>query len=193
MALALPLAIAATTPLRAQDDAPAPGLHARLSGPILSDSVADATAPTVFTGLLSIANNPPADKSGNGYWPCFTGGSDTDCSSIPKGAIVVGEPLSAAVVSHVCSGCAQIYWIVESTTAAKSGDVKISISVKQGSTSIFTFSGDSGTTLPPGQIGAFWYSGVTFNSSAKAGEATITVTSTVGTVKSTASTTILLK
>ena len=106
-------------------EAPTGQLHAKRLGAIFSDAVPDATVPTLFTALLNIGANPPLDKGGIGYWPCFTGGSDTDCSSIPSGGIVVGEPLPAAVVPHGCKGCAQIYWIVESTSAAKSGLVKV--------------------------------------------------------------------
>lgn len=189
---ALTLALGAL-PLAAQEDAAAAGhLHAIKRGAIFSDAVPDAGAPTVFTALLNMGGNPKLDKGGNPFWPCFTGGSDTDCSSIPAGAIVVGEPLAAAVVPHVCNGCAQIYWIVESTSAAKSGDIKIALTVKQGTTTIFSFTGDSGLTLPPGEIAALWYDGVTFTG-AKAGLATITVTNMVGSVKSSSTTTVLLK
>ena len=105
---------------------------------------------------------------------------------------MVGQPLSASVVPHTCSGCSQIYWIVESTSAAKSGNVTVTIKVTQGSTTIFSFSGSSGINLPPGNIAAIWYSGVTFTG-AKTGLAKITVTNSIGSVKSSASTTILLK
>jgi hypothetical protein len=191
-AVTLALGVGGLTLTAQEDAAPAGHLHAVKRGAIFSDATPDAGLPTVFTALLNIAANPPADKGGNPYWPCFTGGSDTDCSSIPSGAIVLGEPLSAAVVPHTCKGCAQIYWVVESTSAAKSGDIKVVLTVKQGSTTIFSFSGDSGLTLPPGEIAALWYDGVTFTGG-KSGTATISVTNTVGTVKSTSTTTVLLK
>jgi hypothetical protein len=174
------------------DEATTGHLRAVKLGSIFSDAPPDASAPTLFTALLNIGANPPADHSGNPYWPCFTGGSDTDCSSIPSGAIVLGEPLPAAVVPHNCSGCAQIYWIVESTSAAPTGVIKVSLTVKQGSTTIFSFSGPSTITLPPGEIAALWYDGVTFTGG-KAGSASISVTNEVGTATSTSTTTVLLK
>ncbi len=192
--LALPLALCVSgQALRAQADDPTVQgqLHFAKLGPI-SAGVSPDASPTVFTALLNIAANPPTDGSGNPYWPCYTGGSDTDCSKIPAGAIVVGEPLVAAVVPHTCKTCAQIYWVVETAANAKGGAVSVDLTVTQGSTTIFSYSGSTGQTLAPSEILAVWYTGVTFKK-AVAGQATITVTNTVGTAKTKGTTSVILQ
>ncbi|HUO29921.1 MAG TPA: hypothetical protein VMU80_11940 [Bryobacteraceae bacterium] len=110
----------------------------------------DATAPPILPGIVAFGTTPPLDGQGNEEWPCFTGGSDADCSSIPAGAVVVGMPyqywsLAACNISNPGESCGQIYWSFSSNTA--SGDVQVSETIKQGNNVIYK----SGVTdLGPG-------------------------------------------
>jgi hypothetical protein len=81
---------------------------------------------------------PPLDGSGNDYWPCRTGGSDADCSSIPSGGIVVGLPAytwSLADCNANAAGapnCGQIFWFYEDDTGDNTDHLIVSVVVKQG-------------------------------------------------------------
>jgi len=123
-------------------------LHAKIFR--LPVTVVDTAAPALLPGIVAFGTNPPLDANGNVEWPCFTGGSDMDCSAIPPGGVVVGMPyqfwsLSDCNISSPGQACGQIYWSFSSNSA--SGDVGVSETITQGSNTIYT----SGVTdLGPG-------------------------------------------
>jgi len=120
-----------------------PGMHARNFSLNVSP---DAKTDAITMGMLSMGTYPPADGEGNDYWPCFTGGSDADCSSIPAGALVIGIPYQDWNISACTSGvCGQIY--LSFTSNHETGDVMVSETITQGSSTVY----QSGTTnLGPG-------------------------------------------
>ncbi|MGA3041867.1 MAG: hypothetical protein ABSF54_13855 [Bryobacteraceae bacterium] len=134
-----------------------------------ADGLPDTTSPTLFQGIVGMGPNPPA----KGDWPCF--GGNTDCSSVAKNGLVIGEP--EQVWSKSCSACGQIYYTFQSTTGT--GTANIAISVTQGTpaTAIFKFTGTE--SVSANVIEIISVGPVTFTGGV-AGPATINVSTTLG-------------
>jgi hypothetical protein len=95
--------------------------------------------PTVPANLYPISAQfgylPPKDGSGNDYWPCYTGGSNADCSSIPANGVVVGIPLYTPWSVSACNTstpCGQIYFFYDDLTNDSTDDLIVTVTVKQG-------------------------------------------------------------
>jgi hypothetical protein len=138
----------------------------------ITDVSPDATSPGMYQGITGMGPNPPA----SGDWPCF--GGSTDCAGIMAGGLVVGTP--EQIWSKSCSGCGQIYYTFQTTTAT--GTATIAVTVTQGSpaTTIFSYSGLIGTiaknVVEVVEVGPVSFTG------GVAGAATIDVSTTIGTV-----------
>jgi hypothetical protein len=115
--------------------------------------------------------NPPA----TGDWPCF--GGSTDCSSVMAGGLVVGTP--EALWSKSCSGCGQIYYTFQTTTATGTANVVITVTQGSPAKTLFKTSGSIGT-IPKNIIEVVNVTGVSFTG-AVAGAATINISTTIGT------------
>jgi len=94
----------------------------------------DATVPGLIGGELGLGVLPPADSSGYAYWPCFTGDSDADCSSIPAGGWVSGIPYidwsKSGCTNQICT---QLTWWFQDNTTDATDDLVITVTAKQGS------------------------------------------------------------
>lgn len=123
----------------------------------------------MFQGITGFGINPPVA----GDWPCF--GGATDCSGIAAGGLVIGTPLQ--VWSKSCSGCGQIYWTVQTTSATGSANITATISQGSPAKAIFKFSGNVGT-VPANVIDVISVGPVSFTGAA--GAATISVSTTIG-------------
>jgi hypothetical protein len=144
------------------------------------DVTPDAKAPGLFQGIVGTGPNPPDP----GDWPCYGGGPN--CSSVAVGGLVIAQP--QPVVSHLCDGCAEIFYTFQTTTS--SGTADIAITVVQDKVAIFS-NGYSFPSIPSQSIQVIT-TGVVFNSSAKTGPATIEVTTTIGKTKVTGKAAIYL-
>jgi len=115
--------------------------------------------------------HPPA----SGDWPRFAGA--TACASIAAGGLVIGVP--EQVWTKSCSGCGQIYYTFQTTTAT--GTANVTVTVTQGSPAktIFKVSGSIGT-IAKNVIEAVDVTGVSFTGGV-AGAAIITATTNIGT------------
>jgi len=97
----------------------------------------DATIPGLIGGELAMGTLPPTDGSGNPYWPCFTGGSDADCSAIPAGGWVSGIPfITWSKSGCLNTTCAQLTWWFQDNTTDATDDLIITITAKQGSKTV---------------------------------------------------------
>jgi hypothetical protein len=134
------------------------------------DPSPDTTSPGMYQGIVGMGPNPPA----KGDWPCFGGG--TDCASVAKYGLVIGEP--EQLWSKSCSACGQIYYTFQTSTAT--GTASIAITVTQGTpaTTIFKFTGTE--TVSSDVIEVISVGPVTFTGGV-AGAATINVSTTIGT------------
>lgn len=130
-----------------------------------------AASAGMFQGIVAMGPNPPA----TGDWPCFAGA--TACTGIVAGGLVIGVP--EQIWSKTCSGCGQIYYTFQTTSAT--GTCNVTITVTQGSPAktLFTLSSPIGT-VAKGVIEAVNVTGVSFTG-AVAGAATITTTTKIGT------------
>ena len=158
---------------------------------------------------------PPKDGSGDDEWPCVPNSANPnypDCSNIAPGGIVIGVPgftqsLSACDDStSTISYCGQIFWFYEDETGDSTDDLIITIAAKQGKNyiadvvynfgpnpytagSVVIISDDTafGTLGESGPSNGFCYYSTETCVNPKAGAATVTVTTTVGTstIKST--------
>ena len=100
-----------------------------------NENISSATT-GMLMGIIALGTYPPLDSSGNDYWPCFTGGTDPDCSSIPAGGIVIGTPYQEWNPTTCNSGaCAQVFWSFTSLTV--SGTVTVSETITQGTNTIY--------------------------------------------------------
>lgn len=139
-ALAVILVLGVAGQANAQVKVSGPRLTA--AGPAMSH-----VNPNTSTDLHPVATYlgvaPPADGSGNAEWPCFTGGSDPDCSSIPAGGVVVGVPaytwsLTGCTGQASSAPCAGInFWFEDDSTS--SSDISVALTVKQGTSYIYDF------------------------------------------------------
>lgn len=94
--------------------------------------------PGLYPLSAQFGNLPPKDGSGNDYWPCYTGGSNSDCSSIPGGGVVAGIPVYAWSLSACdnnappATPCGQIYFFYQDLTGDTTDDLIVTVTVKQG-------------------------------------------------------------
>lgn len=150
---------------------------------------------------------PPLDGSGNDSWPCF--GGDTDCSAIAPGGVVIGDPFytwsltACDASSSTFTNCGQFFNFWEDDTLDTTDDLVISVVVQQGKSFIFDsgaqnfgpnpFGTAAGQLIVLSQDTAFGTQGQSGPGNGfcagstetcvdpKAGPATITITTTVGT------------
>jgi len=199
-ALAVVLTLGVCGQAQAQDASPVTShFHVATLGTVRVPhaNVPDATT-ALNQGITAMGVGAPLDTGGNDTWPCFTGDPTDfpDCSSIAAGGIVLGIPVqnwSLADCTNATTGCGgQIYWTFEDDSAK--GALIVSITVKQGTTTIFaTGSAKLGTVVgSPGAIEVISDDGIAFLGpgsgscatgitcgTAVAGPATIVVTTTI--------------
>jgi hypothetical protein len=170
---------------------------------VITDAV-PAAASQLHQLYTTMGVAAPADSLGNGYWPCFTGGSDADCSSIPAGAVVVGIPFytwNLTACTSSTSACGQISWMFETDVASTSATIDVSITVTQGTSTIM----NTGTVPVGTNPGAGYVEVISDNvgfgpgdcavgtcATPVAGAAKITVTTTIGKQKATGTANITL-
>jgi hypothetical protein len=100
-----------------------------------------AAASLVHQGITGMGVLPPLDATSVDTWPCFTGGSDPDCSSIAAGGLVVGVPLytwSLTGCTSSTAACGQIFWTFETDVTSKKTAINVSITVTQGTSTIMS-------------------------------------------------------
>ncbi len=137
------LALAGSVPLAAATqsdfDFKAHAVSIPLSGPFHPNY-----APGLYPLSAQFGNLPPKDGNGNDYWPCYTGGSNADCSSIPGGGVVAAIPVYAWSLS-ACNNssppatpCGQIYFLYQDLTGDTTDHLIVTVTVKQGNSFIFS-------------------------------------------------------
>jgi hypothetical protein len=135
----------------------------------ITDALPDATSPGMFQGIVGMGPNPPVA----GDWPCFGGST---CSNVVAGGLVIAEP--EQIWTKSCSGCGQIYYTFQTTTAT--GTATFTITVTQGSPAKTLFQYSFTGSVAKNQIHAISVGPVTFTGGV-AGAATINVATTIGT------------
>jgi hypothetical protein len=76
---------------------------------------------------------PPVNSSSAPEWPCFTGGSDPYCSSLPAGGVVEPYPeYTLSLADAVAGDGIWIYWWIEDDNASKTKQLEASITITQG-------------------------------------------------------------
>lgn len=188
--------------------------QARISTPRLTAAgkASAPASPTTTTDLFVLSTTmtdlPPLDPAGNAYWPCYTGGGDPDCSSIPTGAVANGYPhytwpLSTCTASSETSPCGQIiFWFDDESTDPE--DISIEITVDQNGSTIYEFPNtDFGPNLYTGQL-VYFTADVAFGTGAGnctgkvkcvtpvAGPVSIAATVSIGSDRASGKATILL-
>jgi hypothetical protein len=114
-----------------------PHFQVKVVGPS-SGQVGEEVSPDVSSKVYELASGvsdsiPPLDGSGFPDWPCFTGGSDPDCSSIPAGGVVVSYPQYTLSLADAVAGDAiWIYWWIEDDNASTKKPLNASITITQG-------------------------------------------------------------
>ena len=99
-----------------------------------------AVPPNLYPINAQFGYLPPKDGGGNDYWPCYTGGSNPDCSSLPGNGVVVGVPLYTPWSLSSCdtsTPCGQIYFFYDDLTNDSTDDLTITVTVKQGTNYIY--------------------------------------------------------
>jgi hypothetical protein len=147
----------------------------------------DATEPAMAMGIVAFGSLPPTDSLGAPEWPCFTGGADADCASMPAGGVVVGMPYQYWNIKGCTTGtCGQVYWSFSSNSA--SGTVMVSETITQGSNIIYQ-SGITNFGQGTAPFVTFVWDEIGFGPNACSGcvapvkgAAKITTTATIGTV-----------
>jgi len=149
----------------------------------------DATA-ALLAGPVAFVVPPPSNGPPPS-WPCVAPAAP--CTTDPKGGLLMGVPLQEWPISGTTNctmvKCGQIMAMYQSTTAT--GAAKATISIKQGTTTIFSGAAKC-TTAVANTVGYCYLSGIQFMTTAIAGAATVTVSTTVGTTKVSGKTTIYL-
>ncbi|MGC9950540.1 MAG: hypothetical protein ABSF64_29590 [Bryobacteraceae bacterium] len=121
-------------------------LHIAAIGRVRAQANPDAAA-TLFQLATGAGDLAPGDASGNSEWPCFTGNATVwpDCSSIPAGALVIGQPMYTVSLAKCTASttvpCVWLYYIVDDEDTGTLTGLDCSIKVTQGSAVIF----DTGT------------------------------------------------
>ena len=154
----------------AQDLAGDAQISAIAVGHITDVSPEVATSPGMFQGITGMGPNPPA----SGDWPCF--GGSANCAGVAAGGLVIGEP--EQVWSKTCSGCGQIYYTFQTTTA--NGTATVTITVTQGSPAKTLFKTKGSFAVAKNVIEVISVGPVSFTGGV-AGAATIQATTTIGT------------
>jgi len=131
-------------------------------------------------------------------YPCFAPASP--CTTDPAGSVVMGVPVPYWPVSGSGTGttcnnvkkqtCGQMFAYSQTTTG--SGAVSAKITMKQGTTVVYTKSLTGLGTASAGQIVVVTLDGPKLNAKAKAGAAKLTIVTTIGTAKATSTATIQL-
>jgi hypothetical protein len=154
--------------------------------------------PNASPDAAAVVNGPVMWDDGVQVPPCFA--PNAPCTADPAGGLNVGYPLpfwpiNGSGTGDTCNNvtlqaCGQIDSFIETNTG--SGKVSATITIKQGTTTIFTYStGDIGTATA-GEIVAVSVDGIQLDATATAGTAVITVVTKVGKAKSTGKATIVL-
>jgi len=164
------------------------------TGIILTDHWTPGPVPeaaaAVLAGPVSF-DVPPPSVGPPPSWPCVA--PKSPCTGDPAGGLLMGVPLQEAPITGTnnCTmvKCGQILAMFETTTAT--GAVSATITIKQGTTTIFSGKA-KGATAKANQVGLVYLNGAQLATTAVAGAATVTVTTTVGTTKVSGKTTIYL-
>jgi uncharacterized protein (DUF983 family) len=135
----------------------------------VTDASPDVTSPGMYQGITAMGPNPPV----SGDWPCFGGST---CSNVVAGGLVIGTP--EQVWTKSCSGCGQIYYTFQTTTAT--GTATFTITVTQGSPVKTLFHYSFTGSVAKNSIEVISVGNVSF-AGAVAGAATINVATTIGT------------
>jgi hypothetical protein len=172
------------------DDASLGNVHLTLTDHWVPGAVPEAAA-TVLAGPVGFVVPPPVSGPPPS-WPCIA--PKAPCSSDPAGGILIGLPLQQWPISGStnCTAvpCGQIMAMFETTTGT--GAISFTVTIKQGTTTIYSKSSGKVGTAKAHQVGVVDVTGVQFDTTAVAGAATVTVTTTVGTAKVSGKTTIYL-
>jgi hypothetical protein len=156
----------------------------------------DHWVPNASPDAAAVVNGPVMWDSGALVPPCFA--PTAPCTADPAGGVNVGYPLSFWPINGsgtncnnvTLQACGQIDSFIESNTGK--GEVSATITIKQGTTTIFSYTASKLGTAKAGEIIAVSVAGIQLDATAKAGTAVITVVTTVGKAKSTGTTTIVL-
>ncbi|MGO4883753.1 MAG: hypothetical protein ACLP59_23475 [Bryobacteraceae bacterium] len=126
----------------------APTLHVSALGPVPGAVQPDAQQ-TLHTLEIGAGTLAPLDAMGNPEWPCFTGHAADypDCSSIPSGGLVIGDPMYTLSLSDCTESssipCVWLFYIVEDDNPSTTGEMKYFVKVTQQGSVLF----DTGTVL----------------------------------------------
>jgi len=115
--------------------AAAPQFHISVIGHVPAQVSPDPAAPTIFQLATNFGTLAPVDGSGYDEWPCFTGGSDADCSSIPAGGLVVGVPTYTVELANCLNprvACIWGYEAVEDDNPSTTESFKWGLRIAQG-------------------------------------------------------------
>jgi hypothetical protein len=118
----------------------------------VAEAVPEAATSQVHQGITGMGVAPPLDAGGGDTWPCFTGGTDVDCSSIAAGGLVVGVPAytwSLTGCTSSTNACGQIYWTFETDVANTKAPMEVSITVTQGTTTKTTIASTGTVDIGP--------------------------------------------
>jgi hypothetical protein len=142
----------------------------------------DAAA-SMYQGTVVVGVQPPSYTPAT--WPCGGGGSDSACSSLQLGGLVIPFPLQ--VITSPADG-GEIVWTFTTTSASGTADFKVTIT--QGSKTVFTYP----ATFAVSANGVYYgFVGGSIFGGAARGAATAKVTTTVGSKTISGKTTIHLK
>jgi len=187
----LALGVSRQQALAQDDDANLSNVHVTLSDHWVPGATPD-TAAALLAGPVGLVAPPPS-AGPPPSWPCFA--PNSPCSSDPAGGLLIGLPLQQWPISGSTNcttvPCGQIMAMFETTTAT--GSIGMTITIKQGTTTIYSKSVHKLGTAAANQVGVVDVTGIQFATTAVAGAATVTVTTTVGTAKVSGKTTIYLQ
>lgn len=169
-----------------------------------------ASKPTVSVTMKDVRNPMPAGPNVTapaivgvtafglppqtaGAFPCF--GPNAPCTGDPAGGLLVGIPIQYVPISGTTNcttvPCGQAYQTFQTTTGH--GKLGLTITIKQGTTTIFTFHNANVGTAAANQIGIVDLNGLQLDTTAVAGNAIMTITTKVGTKSLTGKTTLVLQ
>ena len=188
-ALAVVIALGAWgRPAMAADIAVFDGIHVTVQA-------SEHWVPNATAALLQ---GPVMWDNGTVVPPCF--GGNSPCTTDPAGGVNIGFPIpfwpiNGSGTGTTCNNvtlqaCGQIDSFIQTNTAE--GKIGATITITQGTTTIFTYSNTDIGTAKSGEVISVSVAGIELDATAIAGEATITVTTTVGKSKVSGKTTIVL-